>query len=237
MRSTSIIMLSSESLLTMRTETIARIQSAFPSDVGSDALNIYNPLLLPLFSHYVEAVCNVCFPFTTDPKELAYIVCARWPGFASPIVEDWKLNHEAPFPSPTEEIRLRLIRLFNPSLTSAIETLYPRSTERTEWSMLHSMPEGTYLTQPQGLQLSLTTSLGSEQKGFKLTTLAMFVIVASFLASYNPAKTDYRMFGRGYDEGRKRKKGGGTRRIKTSTVAKVGLKRCVQHKLCTNAYF
>ena len=95
--------------------------------------------------------------------------------------------------------------------------------ERTEWSALHSLPEGTYLTQPQGLQLSLTGSSASEQKkDFKLTTLAMFVIVASFLASYNPAKTDYRLFGRGFDEkGRKRKKGGGTRKTKTSTVAKV----------------
>ena len=210
-------------------EIVSKIQSTFPSDVSPDTLSIYNPSLATLFSHFVEAVCNICFPFTSNPTELAYIVCARWPGFVAPIVEEWKIlgSDGGSYSPPTEDVRIRLLRLFNPSLTNAVEHLYPRLVERSEWAALHSLPEGSYLTQPQGLQLPLQTQSSTSDvkrgKEPKLTTLAMFIIVASFLASYNPAKTDYRMFGKGIDEkSRKRKKGGGTRKTKTTTVSKVG---------------
>lgn len=205
-------------------DIIERIQSIFPTDIEPDTISIFNPSLRPLFAHYVEAVCNVCFPFTSEPKELAYIVCARWPGFASPILEEWKVNDDGIYAPPSEESRLRLLRLFNPSLSSAVENLYPRSMDRMEWSALHSLPGGSYLSQPQGLQLSSSSIItpDGQKKEPELSVLAMFVVVASFLASYNPAKTDYRMFGRGVDErARKKKKGGGTRRTKATTTAKV----------------
>ena len=45
-----------------------------------------------------------------------------------------------------------------------------------------------------------------------LPRMSKFILVAAFLASTNPPKSDLRMFGRGVDDRRKRKKGGGTRK-------------------------
>jgi len=55
--------------------------------------------------------------------------------------------------------------------------------------------------------------------------MSKFILVAAFLASTNPAKTDLRMFGRGLDERKKkRRKGGGPRKGSgKNTVAKVGI--------------
>ena len=56
-----------------------------------------------------------------------------------------------------------------------------------------------------------------------LSRTSCFVALAAFLASYNPAKTDYRMFARGADANNRRKRrGGGTRggRGRGSAIAK-----------------
>jgi origin recognition complex subunit 5 len=60
-------------------------------------------------------------------------------------------------------------------------------------------------------------SKGDEQGGMELLPrMSKFTLVAAFLASTNPAKSDIRMFGRGLDE-KKRK-----RKVKNSKAAKGG---------------
>lgn len=46
----------------------------------------------------------------------------------------------------------------------------------------------------------------------ELSLCAKYLIVAAYCASYNPPKSDLRLFGRGTGPEGKRKKGGGTRR-------------------------
>ena len=54
-----------------------------------------------------------------------------------------------------------------------------------------------------------------------LPRMAKFILVAAFLASTNPAKSDLRMFGRGPDERKKRrKKGGAVRKLGKSGAVK-----------------
>ncbi|KAH8107296.1 origin recognition complex subunit 5 C-terminus-domain-containing protein, partial [Phellopilus nigrolimitatus] len=204
-------------------ETVDLICESFPHDSAFDFTASCNPSLRPLFVHFVETVYNVCAPFTTDLKELEYIVSARWPGFVSPILEDWKRQDDGPYLGPSEESRIRLMRLFSSSLTNAVESLYPRNLNASDWSESNSFPKGFRLSQALGRQLTSTTSSPDLQVAtLKLSSMSMFIILASFLASYNPAKTDYRMFGRGADERSKRKrKGGGARKTKPGAVAKV----------------
>ncbi|KAL5521206.1 hypothetical protein ACEPAG_9129 [Sanghuangporus baumii] len=206
-----------------REDTIKRICAIFPTDT-EDAVSMYNSSLEPLFRHFVEAVFDVCSPFVSDPIELAYIVAARWPGFVSPVLEDWKHLEEGPFVGPSEAARIQLLRIFNPTLMNAVENLYPRSMERTEWSTANSFPMGFGLDDLRRAQLPSVSdpSIDATSSVSKLPVLSMFILMASFLASYNPAKTDYRMFGRSSDEkSRRRRKGGGTRKTKSGAIAKV----------------
>jgi len=170
----------------------------------------------------LSTLYDVCSPFTKDPNELAYIAAARWPGFITPILDEYRrLLDEArdnpgddeevfELTAPTEDARIRLIRLFTPSFTTALEALYPRLSNAAEWAvdnqpqrnLLSSGFSGANLVDksvPQTSQGSLTDILPRMSK---------FILLAAFLASTNPTKSDLRMFGRALDERKKRKRGG-----------------------------
>ncbi|KAG6868402.1 hypothetical protein C0993_003638 [Termitomyces sp. T159_Od127] len=177
----------------------------------------YHPSLKGLYSHFATVLCDVCHPFIHDPLEIEYIAAARWPGFAQPVLdehqrlieEEMDLDdaEEPQLQPPSEDVRMRLSRLFNPSLSAALEELYPRLTNATDWAAKNK-PEPDLLSASQPGQVAR----GKEQpgKGSETTTLTLprmskFILVAAFLASTNPAKSDIRMFGRGLDE-KKRKR-------------------------------
>ena len=156
------------------------------------------------------------------------------------------MPHDLPppsFPLPTEEARMRLVRYFTPSFTRALSTLYPRTQHASQWSK-ETAP-------PPDLRLSDLLTTHSEQnlheheqspsnhdrtrsrgtapatdRGTRaeLTSVAKYVLVAAFLASFNPAKTDARLLGRAPDERgktRKRRGGGGPRKPRGGGRAKV----------------
>ena len=67
--------------------------SKFPSfSTSSDDIltDPYHPSLSSLYAHFVNMVCDVCYPFSHDPRELQYIAAARWVGFIKPILDDHK---------------------------------------------------------------------------------------------------------------------------------------------------
>ncbi|KZP22268.1 hypothetical protein FIBSPDRAFT_931258 [Athelia psychrophila] len=92
----------------------------------------YNPALLLLYTYCASALHSICAPFTNDPHELAYISAARWPGFVQPVIDDRRLNDQARCESgveiepalapPSEDMRMRLTRLFTPTLTTTSST-------------------------------------------------------------------------------------------------------------------
>ena len=204
-------------ILTSRSDTIQLVVKHFPQDVS----NSHNPVLLPLYHQFLSTLYDVCSPFTKDPNELAYIAAARWPGFIAPILDEYRrLLDEAgddtgdeeevfELTAPTEDARIRLIRLFTPSFTTALEALYPRLSNAAEWAvdnkpqrnLLSSGFSGANLIDklvPQTSQGTLTDVLPRMSK---------FILLAAFLASTNPTKSDIRMFGRALDERKKRKRG------------------------------
>ncbi|ETW75282.1 hypothetical protein HETIRDRAFT_423004 [Heterobasidion irregulare TC 32-1] len=214
--------------------TIQLLNSYFSAAASSDS-DVYNPSLAPLYAHFAQALYSVCSPFTNDPRELAYIAAARWPGFVQPVLKAHARDLAAlreddpdadlPLEPPSEDARMRLLRYFTPSLTVALEALYPRLTNAKDWANAN-MPEPGALDPGRSVPSSPRKDKGKTRDGGGdvaaefdtdvavqfLPRMSKFILVAAFLASTNPPKSDLRMFGRGVDDRRKRKKGGGTRK-------------------------
>lgn len=164
----------------------------------------------------------MCVPFVAEPEELAYIASVRWPGFALPIVNGWKMQNNEKFQPPTEDERIRLTKMFNPSLIDAVESLFPRAVGALEWSHANSLPDGHCLSQTTGLHAPQCTYRTSPATAIELPKRAMFILLAAFIASYNPSKTDHRILSKDADQKMRRKnKGGATRKVRTSAASKV----------------
>ena len=137
-------------------------------------------------------------------------------------------------PALSDETRLRLLRLFTPSLTAALESVYPRLTSATYWARIHAPPPDLLTIHPghapeallaqaatNANSLNATPTGGATEASIEaLPRMAKFVLVAAFLASTNPARSDLRMFGRGLDERakRRRRKVGTPRKPKPGTT-------------------
>lgn len=198
----------------------------------------YHPTLRPLYNQFLETLHSICSPFTKDPYELAYIAAARWPGFVKPVLDAYKREvkefqasaRERPVQDPPElllpreDVRIRLMRLFTPSFTAALESLYPRLENATQWAHTHAPPDDLLDLEPSQIHILMRAmgASGTDSSEFTdasiedLPRMSRFILVAAFLASTNPPKSDLRMFGRGLDERAKsrRRKGGGFRKPK-----------------------
>ncbi|KAG6839865.1 hypothetical protein C0991_010999 [Blastosporella zonata] len=195
---------------------VQRLTSKFtPSNDLSP--NPYHPSLKGLNSHFVTVLCDVCYPFTHDPQEIEYILAARWPGFVQPVLDEYQQSladkmdldeaeEESQLQPPPEDVRMRLSRLFNASLSAALEELYPRLTNASDWAA-KNQPESNLLSKHPGYVARGTDQQAKrgEDATLALPRMSKFLLVAAFLASTNPAKSDIRMFGRGLDE-KKRKR-------------------------------
>lgn len=189
----------------------------------------YHPSLLPLYEQYVEHVFNVCSLYTTDIQELQYIAAARWPGFVKPVLqEQCEVNGDGdgyPDPDgtcneltlPASDGRMRLFKFFTPSLTAALDMLYPRLTNATDWALANDPDMHT--SEEAQRQTNTERSIIVDH----LPRMSKFILLAAFLASTNPSKSDVRMFGRGADkQKRRRRKSASPKKVGAqTTVAKV----------------
>ena len=148
--------------------------------------------------------------------------------------EEKPKNRTSTFILPSEHTRMRLNRLFSSSLTNALESLYPRLSNATDWA-LSNQPEPELLSKPlahiQQRQVPSNTTI-SLVTAAALPRISKFILVASFIASTNPPKSDMRMFGRGLDDKKRKKRirrvGGGGRKVKadgTTVATKVSFKK------------
>ena len=155
--------------------------------------------------------------------------------------DDDEDGEEKPKPTlilPSEHTRMRLNRLFNSSLTNALESLHPRLSNATDWA-LSNQPDPNLLSKPLAHSQQRPPALIAATGMNALPRISKFILVASFLASTNPAKSDIRMFGRGLDEKKRKKRirkvgSQGGRKVKgdgTTVAAKVQtpLFRCQYH--------
>jgi origin recognition complex subunit 5 len=195
------------------TDTLRILTSRFPADGDLAATpHTYHPALAQLYAQYASALYSACSPFTRDPHELTYVAAAQWPSFVAPVLEAQKGAVE--FHPIPEDVRLRLLRMFLPTFTAALEALLPRRTHASAWSRIPDVIEGAGADERNAEMVTIHS----------LTTLQKYILLAAFLASSNPPRTDMRMFARSRETHFKRRRGGGMRKApqrSTSAPAKV----------------
>ncbi|ODN94258.1 hypothetical protein L198_05114 [Cryptococcus wingfieldii CBS 7118] len=174
--------------------------------------------LLPVCSHplwpkFVELLLATTLSLITPPvAELAHIAASLWPLYTSdlpPHAEMEVLGLEYPDPSnppPKLEVSLRLLtdltRSIKLPLAAAVETLIPRQIGTYEFTSALSRRSATTSAQDALPKLP----------PLELSRTEKFLLVAGYCASYNPATSDVRLFGRGVGENGRKKRGGGMRR-------------------------
>lgn len=215
--------------------------SYFPEKRSRFPINPYNPRLRPLYEQFIQALYAACSPTTNDPAQLAYIAAARWPGFVAPLLNDWRgaevtrkeldgdmdidTDEDSLYPIPNTADTLRLLHTFKPTFIPALHALLPRLTTAQAWSGSNIPPESVRLSQPLSLSLpSLTNSASTsttvpsaaeqaEARLRGLTTRTRVLLLASYVASFNPARTDARLFERTAEgvaaRARRKKRSGG----------------------------
>ncbi|KAJ7496587.1 putative origin recognition complex, subunit 5-like protein [Mycena latifolia] len=193
----------------------------------------YHPSLQPLYKQFLSVLLDSCSLYLQDPNELQYIAAARWPGFVQPILdahnhrlgEDADVDmdaddHDAPtLKPPAEDVRMRLIRIFKPSFQTALQTLYPRFDHAASWAVANYHEADLLLKAPSETQPLPDAGEVEADEGriAGLPRMAKFILVAAYLASTNPYTSDLRMFGRGLDE-KKRKRRAGKATLKSGTA-------------------
>lgn len=200
-------------------QIIEYLLSKFPTRRLKYPIHRNNPRLKPLYERFIHALHAACSPTTNDPAHLAYIASACWPGFVTPLLNDWKAielsqhdsngdvtldtNDEERFPVPNTADTLRLLHTFKPTFLPALNALLPRLTTAQAWSEENIPPSSVRLSQPLSLSLPANTSShfasAAEQAEARLrgfTTRTRILLLASYVASFNPARTDARLFER-----------------------------------------
>lgn len=151
-------------------------------------MNVYHSSLLPLYNQFTTLLLDIVHPFTSSPTEIQYISAATWPGFVNPIASGEE--------ELTEQTRMRLLGGMRPLLRKALEELYPRQTNALDWAIQTAAATDVDMT----IDEAPPNPLGG------LPRTSKFILIASHIASSNPAKTDLRMFGRGLDEKKHRRR-------------------------------
>ncbi|WWC89283.1 uncharacterized protein L201_004204 [Kwoniella dendrophila CBS 6074] len=177
----------------------------------------------PLWPRFLDlilsSVLSICQP---KIEELHYLSISLWPIYTSSLPPHKSMIHLADQSYPIgnglhpEEIEITIKLLTDLkqksslSLASSIENLLPRLIGSHEFTKSF-LPKSTAM---DGISSIVDFGKSSLPKppSMELTTVEKFLLVAGYTASYNPPKSDIRLFGRGALIDGKRKKGGGTRR-------------------------
>lgn len=183
----------------------------------SDVLRHLSPASShPLWSRFLDLLLSSLLHLTSSPiTELEYASQALWPIYTSslpPHLEQNQLNKLYPDPDKPPEPLMTSVKLLTdlkhnlavPLAVAAEELL----TRRTGISGFRERATRAIPGTP-----SRTPTRSADPGGLAgdMSLCTKFLVVAAYCASYNPAKTDLRLFGRMSSDG-KRLRGGGMRR-------------------------
>ena len=167
----------------------------------------------PLYPRFLDLILSTLLPLTSLPSEIDYLSSALWPIYTSslpPHLEQTSLGRPLPDPEtppPPLVITVKLLtdlkhQLTLP-LTAAIEDVLTRQIGRSDFTTAMLAPAS---------DTGRTRRVVPKAPGLEVSMIEKYLLVAGYCASYNPAKSDLRLFGRGTGPEGRRKKGGGTRR-------------------------
>ncbi|KAG2209209.1 hypothetical protein INT47_005501 [Mucor saturninus] len=149
---------------------------------------------------FLEVIYSIFCHNCKDINELRYFAALLFPLYIKPIEEGTVLPNE----------KAKLFKYAQPYFAEATEKLYLREISSAEWSQETKDLDDT-------LGSFLSSKVGRAE--FELPFYTRFLLIAAYLASYNPPRFDVRYFAKASEE-RSKKKGGGTR--KGGRVDKLG---------------
>ncbi|KAI9238731.1 hypothetical protein MVEG_05225 [Podila verticillata NRRL 6337] len=188
-----------------KTETIAILERDMPS--GEDPI---------MYMRFVDLVYDVFQRNCKDLNEIRHLVSLLFPLYVKPV-KDGKMQS-------TEVLKLH--RHIQAYFVEAMDKLYLREISSMEWSdrtlQIASKSEGhhdsglTRISGAPGSERAMMTAV-DVQNIFDLPYFTKFILIASFLASYNPPKLDMRYFAKVSNQGGKM-----TKRAKNAAAKKHG---------------
>jgi origin recognition complex subunit 5 len=164
----------------------------------------------PLYPRFLELLLASIYNLLPAalPAELEVIALTLWPIYTASLpthAEQHLLPHRQAAPDALPlTITVKLLTDLKVSsayaMTAAIETLLPQKIGRDEFQKAFMAASSSAPSLPKAAPV-------------ELGLYAKYLLVAGYLASYNPAASDLKMFGRGTEAtGGKKRRGGGNRR-------------------------
>lgn len=166
----------------------------FFSDYTKEELQKILALLRPpdsvedFYKDYVGIVLSVFYTACRDLRELRHLAEINFQIYCEPIKKG----------DATELDKHKLWKNIEPYLKNALHSLYLREISSSEWTSLHvKSTEVDGVELPSNFKdLELTSTIPKRAKSgiVELPFYSKFLVIAAYLASYNPVKTDIRFF-------------------------------------------
>ncbi|XP_056605377.1 origin recognition complex subunit 5 isoform X1 [Triplophysa dalaica] len=150
----------------------------FPDYNKADLVQIlsrdHHPSYTPeLYASYINILLGVFFSVCRDLRELGHLAALNFPKFCEPLEKG----------EAKESDVHKLWRNIEPHLQRAMQTVYLREVSSMQWKEQQMDEKET--TTPRGL---------SAHAHIELPYYSKFLLIAAYLASFNPARTDRRFF-------------------------------------------
>ncbi|XP_030072882.1 origin recognition complex subunit 5 [Microcaecilia unicolor] len=125
------------------------------------------------YSSYINILLSIFYTVCRDLKELRHLAALNFPKYCEPVVKG----------EAKESDTHRLWKNIEPHLKKAMQTVYLGEISSLQWERMQQEDKET--GQLKGL---------SAQAHVELPYYSKFLLIAAYLASYNPARTDKRFF-------------------------------------------
>ncbi|KAJ2235399.1 hypothetical protein H4R99_002601 [Coemansia sp. RSA 1722] len=145
------------------------------------------------FLTFVDAIYEVFHRNCADLNELRHLVAMLYPKFVQPVFEKQATRNEFS----------RLFKLCQPYFAAASERLYLREISTSEWQKYSTVASAK--NNPEDVTMSIY-QMAESSDGLDLPYYTKFLLIAAYLASYNPSRLDVQYFARGKDPSKSRKK-------------------------------
>ncbi|KAL7316453.1 hypothetical protein PS15m_005540 [Mucor circinelloides] len=167
-----------------REDTLAILQLDFrPTTVDNVDLDD------DFYAGFLELIYSIFCHNCKDINELRYFASLLFPVYIQPLKDGTVL--------PTE--KAKLFKHAQPYFSEATEKLYLREISSAEWTR-------------ETKDLDSAARHMGRSKEVELPFYSRFLLIAAYLASYNPPRFDVRYFAKSTNEATKKKRGGGTRK-------------------------
>lgn len=147
------------------------------NDHGLELVSNYDEF----YRNYLNVFLSVFYRACRDLSELKYMAKLNFPKYCEPVLRMEKKANDS----------IGLWRHIAPILKSSLEVLYLRISTIDEENCYESSSNKSAITQPQKQS---TFSKEKLAQSLELPFYAKYLLIAAYLASYNPAKEDKRLF-------------------------------------------